>query len=134
MGGGRCCCIEKYCGLVAGYPAKLSVNRTGDYELSAYVVLQTHNHTRKMKGAASPGMVLGIEARWCRGRYDQQPSAQFDNFIFTAVLNLFKETPWAEAVREGSPYFPGGTLDLHVVVRWATNVEGEEEDEENEEE
>ena len=114
--------IDKWCGLVAGYPAYLHVAREtaakGD-TLGAHFGVHlpgaaVSDDTLEAGVGLDYNMTLspGVEMGWT--------SDFFSHGTFTAWgwNNAFRN-PWAEAVREGSPHFPGGQLEVKATVKLA---------------
>lgn len=113
------CQINKWCGLVAGYPASLQVRRLANGDtLGAYLGIRLPNATvgvdaslvqgvgLKYSMTLLPGVGTGWESRFLGAGAGSGPADVFRN-------------PWAEAVRESSPHFPGDKLDFKATVKLA---------------
>ncbi len=109
--------IFKSCGLIAGYEAWLSVERTQNSGLDA-LDADFSIVVPKINGAMALGRA-GVGLKW---RLALSPNTQLpqDAFFFDGrgrgFDNVFMK-PWAEVVREGSPHFPGGKLEFTAAAK-----------------
>jgi hypothetical protein len=111
----------KYCGLVAGYATKLTLRRSAQDKFSAEVDFDMSFSALDFKGGPNPCVAFGVNAHWSQDRYGCEEE---ERTTFSATFHdLFGKTKWAQAVREGSPFFPGGMFDVRLVVRMLTNEE-----------
>lgn len=111
--------LSKWCGLVAGYPAELSIERRIRGTLGIFLRVRIPKPEARLAGSAEEGVCL-------RTDWTLSPT------INKSFSNLFKTQgrgwndvfakPWAEVVREGSPHFPGGKLEIKVSLKLALKV------------
>ena len=112
--------IDKWCELVAGYPAALSVDRqAADDTLGVFLRIDMRRSPTHLQGALSAGVALKVD--WTLTlNVKRSHSRYFSVATFPAwgYPNFF-EKPWAESVREGSPHFPNGKLEVKATFKLA---------------
>jgi hypothetical protein len=104
--------VWKWCGLVAGYAAGLSVQRTKDKDtLGAFLRINVPKPENALEGGPAAGVRLKFELAL-------SPDVKHESSAYFTGLGFgfpdFFDKPWAESVREGSPHFPGGKLEFKV--------------------
>jgi len=111
--------IAKLVGIVAGYPAMLWLERDKEEDtLGVYLSIEC---LWKKEEALERGPALGVVLRYefhvgrCAGI---ELKSFFTSRSYDGYSDVFKK-PWAEVVREGSPHFPGGKLEVKVTVKLA---------------
>jgi hypothetical protein len=109
--------VIKWCGLVAGYEAGLSVQRWKDGDtLGAFLRISIPTPENALEGAPAAGVGLKFELT-----LSPDVKREFSHY-FTGLgfgYRDFFDKPWAESVREGSPHFPGGKLEVKASVQLA---------------
>lgn len=109
--------IRKWCGVVAGYPAALQMQRVqkdGHDTLGAYLLIDMP----KDKDAPIPGPKAGVMLKYNMTLTPNVKTSLSHHFAgqgwgWPNVLGK----PWAEAVREGSPHFPNGKLEIKATMK-----------------
>jgi hypothetical protein len=103
-------------GLVAGCPMGLLFQRDRHGMLVIDLAVDIHLSDRWMKGGAKAGLGVNVEL-----------SLSGDTIVHRSLFmqtlecyEIFSNKAWAEVVYEGSPYFPGGKLELKATVKLAT--------------
>jgi hypothetical protein len=110
--------IRMWCGVVAGYKAALQVERDEEKgTLGAHLVIRMPA-VEAVEGGPAAGVGLKVEmllppdVKW---GYSAFYTSQKSCWGYDDVIGK----PWAEAVREGSPHFPGGKLEIKATVQLA---------------
>ena len=118
--------VVKRCGIVAGYIVNLSVNRVSEEgEIPESVGVHIQVYMRRLRNIETgPAGGVGFEVTITCPPNDIHTSGTIDHFFTiespTSGWSDFIEKPWAEAVREGSPYFPGGKMEVKATLKLAT--------------
>ena len=120
--------------MVAGYPAALRVKRQTEAGELLGVFLRIHMPSRStnLKSAFPAGIGLEVGVTLTpnvKRSYSHYFSKATD--LVWGYPDAFNK-PWAEAVREGSPHFPNGKLEVKATVKLA--VKRMEEESESDEE
>ena len=106
---------------MAGYPALLRLKHDGEEEKDTLGVHLFVADLPEMKEALKRGPDLGVGLRYkfYVGRRDTIELEDFFMFGYSYGYEDVFGKPWAEVVREGSPHFPGGKLEVKVTVKLA---------------
>ena len=112
--------MKKWCGLIAGYPAGLSLQRwkgDGKETLGAFFWIDMPVCPSPLVGGLRPGVTM--KTQWAfPPDLDKALSHYYINGGW-GWSNPF-DKPWAEVVREGGPHCPNGVLEVEVTVQLAT--------------
>ena len=110
----------QWCGLVAGYPAGLQLERRtddGDETLGVFLHFYMSEYESLAQGVPRGGVLLKVN--WL---LPPNCDWNFNMFVRTGISRGWRNVffkPWAEAVREGSPHFPNGKLEVKLTVKLA---------------
>lgn len=119
--------IWKWCGLAAGYPADFCVKRetsNGNETLGIYLHLRMPEHENAPIDGPEAGVMLAYDMMLSPAVTKTLAAALFDTSGWS-FLEVFGK-PWAEAVREDSPHFPNGVLEVKATVKLAVKEQKED--------
>lgn len=109
--------IVKWCGQVAGYTVGFRVERGKEKDTLA-VFLQIPMLPEKSVLHAAPAAGVGLNTDWIIPRAIQLSYCHY--FIKSTRTWGWRDVfdkPWAQAVQEGSPHFPGGKLEIKATIK-----------------
>jgi hypothetical protein len=115
--------ITKWCGLVAGYGAGLNVERVKEKDaLGAYLRIHVPSDLESPLAVytfSGPTAGVGLQAEITLSPDVKREFSAYFTANGRGYHNIFGK-PWAEAVCEGSPHFPGGKLEFTATVMLLT--------------
>ncbi len=106
-------------GIVAGHSALLRLRHEREKDTLGVFLRITDYRGKEKTLKRGPDLGVGLRYKFYVGRRDTIELEDFFKFgYFHGYSDVFGK-PWAEVVREGSPHFPGGKLEVKVTVKLA---------------